>query len=88
MKVHSDDLRNKQLFRVPISVPMSLLNEQMAEYNHGQSLDKLNYRGGLGVEEILANINKKRIPERNTTQDDVDELNLILSKILPHEPTR
>jgi len=34
------------------------LSEQMARTNHGQTLRRLNERGGLGVEEIWANVNK------------------------------
>lgn len=49
----------------PKQIPMAMLDEQTAQYNHGQSLQKLKSRGGLGVHEALAIIDKKHWRERN-----------------------
>lgn len=38
------------------TVPFSLLNENSAQKNHSQSLDKLNSRGGLSFGEMFCNI--------------------------------
>ena len=42
------------LMRTGLAVRMDLLNEQWAQKNHGQSLERLAERGGLSVEEALA----------------------------------
>lgn len=53
MKVHSQcDCRHLNGWLKEI--PMGFLNEEWAQNNHGQSLDRLNERGGLTVWEILA----------------------------------
>ncbi len=79
MKVHSTCLRNKNLKNVPCDIPMELLNEEQAQINHGQSLKRLNERGGLGIAEILSNIKKdKSIYREEETQEMVDELNEIV----------
>jgi uncharacterized protein YacL len=82
MRMHSDCKRDKGLKNVPDSVPMSLLNEEQAKSNHGQTLKRLNERGGLGVLEMLDNINKRKLTWRKETQADVDELNALLSTFL------
>lgn len=80
MQVHPASTQNRKLGQVPKYVPMNMLNEKMAQHNHSQSLKRLNERGGLGVNEILANIkglgfNTIRAEE---TQADVNELNKII----------
>ena len=47
-------------------VPMNRLNEEWAEKNHAQSLNKLAERGGLSLCEIAAIINKR--PWREISQ--------------------
>lgn len=37
-----------------LAVRMSMLNEAQARLNHGQSLERLAERGGLGADEALA----------------------------------
>ena len=79
MKMHSTCLRDKTLTNVPKEVPDSLLNEEQAQINHGQTLHRLNERGGLGVTEILANIkHDKMLAFKEETQADVDELNALI----------
>ncbi len=36
--------------------PSYLMSEEMAQANHGQSLERLNERNGMGVTEIMANL--------------------------------
>lgn len=76
--VHSGDRSAKHLKNVPNSIPWGLLNEHFADINHKQSLNRLNERGGMGIVEILNNIDKKRLEFRHATQEDVDRLNLIV----------
>lgn len=84
MKVHSASGRDKNLKNVPDFVPMGLLNEEQAQHNHSQSLDRLNERGGLGVLEILDNIHKRKLTHRAyETQEEVDELNKLISEFKP-----
>ncbi len=75
---------NKELKNYPTSIPWSMLNEEQAQLNHGQSLTRLNERGGMGVSEILFNIKKQRLQFNKETQADVDELNLLIKAY--HEP--
>lgn len=42
------------------TIPFSLLNEEWAEINHGQTLKRLAERGGLGACEALAIMDKRR----------------------------
>lgn len=44
----------------PATIPMKLLNEKHAMTNHGQSLEKLNRRGGLGPDEAIAIIENRK----------------------------
>lgn len=57
MKIHS-------CYRIPEggirAVPFDLLCEDIADRNHGQSLESLNERGGLSPSEMLANIERRR----------------------------
>lgn len=46
---------------LPDFVPDAILNAQQADLNHGQTLERLNERGGLGVEEIVCNITRIRL---------------------------
>lgn len=75
MRVHGS--RNKKLSNYPDFVPDEMLSENQAQSNHGQSLKKLNERGGMAVYEILANIKGKRIMYGigEESQQDIDELN-------------
>lgn len=41
---------------LPDCIPDELLSEKWAEYNHGQTLKRLNERNGMGVEEMVCNI--------------------------------
>lgn len=85
MKVHSSSRNNKELKNVPSFVPFKFLNEEQAEHNHSQSLDKLNGRGGLGVLEVLDIIHKRKWSHRVETQQEVDELNSLIAESKPKE---
>jgi len=78
MIVHSLDRTSKELLNVPNYVPFDLLSEEWAKINHSQTLTRLNERGGLGVIEILNNIDKKHLEFRGATQQEVDRLNEII----------
>jgi hypothetical protein len=78
-KVHPGDLSNKNLTNVPITVPWGILNEDQAKENHSQTLTRLNERGGLGVLEMLNNIDKVRLEFRGTNQSEVDRLNKLVA---------
>lgn len=82
MTVHSGDRRNKKLLNVPDSIPFAMLNERMAQWNHSQTLDRLNERGGLCVLEMLNNIDNKKLEFRGATQQEVDRLNSLVTQFL------
>ena len=63
---------------MPTEIPWDMLNEDMAQKNHGQTLKRLNERGGLGVTECLSNINKTRLQFREEKIEDVLELNKLI----------
>ncbi len=42
------------------AIPMNMLNEEWAQKNHSQSLERLNDRGGLAVSEVIAIIEKRK----------------------------
>lgn len=46
---------------LPDFVPDAILNARQADLEHGQTLERLNERGGLGVEEIVCNITGIRL---------------------------
>ena len=71
--------REQGIMYYPDGVPMEMLSEFMAQKNHSQTLDGLNSRGGLGVNEILANLKSEAIGGKET-QKDVDELNRLIKK--------
>lgn len=56
MPVHPEDAKKPYC---PRQFPMHLLDEQQAQRNHGQTLQRLKERGGLGVLESLSIVNKK-----------------------------
>lgn len=68
MKVHSYRDYVKKYPDCPKEIPMSLLNEANAFGIHGQSLERLNERGGLSPIEIIGNI-------RNLPYSAFDSLN-------------
>jgi len=79
MEIHSESRRFHK--NCPKSVPMSLLNEEWAQKNHGQTLKRLNERGGMGVMEILDNIHKRRSSfGTRETEAHLDELLKILNE--------
>lgn len=81
MQVHP--YRNKGLKNYPDFVPNAMLSEEWAQHNHGQTLLELHNRGGLGVAEILANIDKQRKFDGKDTQEKIDRLNKLISEFNP-----
>lgn len=84
MKIHSGTLRdfNGRDYKgtvCPTEVPDSMLCEQWAYKIHGQTLHRLNERGGMGVNEILANIKKLPYSQiREETIEMVEELKMLI----------
>jgi hypothetical protein len=56
----AEERKHPAFERFPKSVPMPLLNEKWAQKNHGQTLKRLNERGGVCMCEALAIIGKRR----------------------------
>lgn len=71
---------------MPTEIPWDMLNELMAERNHGQTLKRLNERGGLGITECLFNIKGIRLQFREETRQDVDELKHLIEGFLKDNP--
>lgn len=46
---------------LPDYFPDALLSSQQADLEHGQTLERLNERGGMGIEEIVCNITGIRL---------------------------
>jgi len=51
-----------------LAIRMDLLNEEYAQSNHGQSLDKLANRGGLDLQEALAIIEHRKWMPQETKE--------------------
>jgi len=64
----------------PRSVPMSLLSEQQAQWNHSQSLARLNERGGLCPMEMLCNIERRSLDLRMNEDYAIDRIKDILKR--------
>lgn len=69
----------------PTSIPNELLNEDWAQKIHSQTLQRLNERGGMGVNEIMINIKRLSYQDYNTldTQKSIDEINALIKS---HNP--
>ncbi|MBE9583766.1 hypothetical protein IM792_04840 [Mucilaginibacter sp. JRF] len=46
----------KDLFGLPDFVPNELLNQKHALNNYGETLEKIDERGGMNIDEIVCNI--------------------------------
>jgi hypothetical protein len=46
----------EEKFGLPDCIPDAILSERRAQRNHGQTLERLNERGGLSVDEIVCNL--------------------------------
>lgn len=77
------DWRGTVLFpELPDEFPDALLSEDWAKKIHGQTLKRLNERGGMSVTELLMNLNKWTMSEffakygynYKPKQSDADEL--------------
>lgn len=68
----------KNVYGLPKYVPYELLNEEQAQRNHSQSLDRLNERGGLGVMEMLDNIHKRSL---SRVMENITHLNELIAII-------
>lgn len=58
-------------------INMDVLNEEWAQRNHGQSLERLNERGGLSVEEIMAIVERRRVRYSSVFTNTIDFLDCI-----------
>src|SRR5579859_2010602 len=63
-----DACRCRKFFGCPKWIPIGMLNEEWAQNNHGQSLQHLNSRGGLSLEEALAIIQKRKFYEMESPE--------------------
>lgn len=66
MRVHS---ASQKVPGCPESVPMGMLNEEWAKCNHGQTLNRLNERGGLSIGEMICNIERRKLVFQNTNNE-------------------
>lgn len=68
------DVREGYSKMLPAEIPDSLLNEDHAKHVHGQTLKRLNERGGMGVEEIVLNIKRLSYSDINliSKKDAID----------------
>lgn len=80
MKVLMSESDRIKLPDAPYIVPMELLSEDNAKRFHQQSLRTLNGRGGLTVQEILANIKGDDSVLKEDSVEAVNELLKLLSK--------
>lgn len=71
MKIHSTEL----------FINMDVLNEEWAKRNHGQTLERLNERGGLSVEEIMAIIERRKVRYQSVFTNTIDFLACIKKTI-------
>ncbi len=72
MKVHTDYWQYHRKYpHCPKEVPMGLLNEEQAQINHGQTLARLNERGGLCPIEMVCLIEHRRYPFGIDVSDEV-----------------
>ncbi len=83
MKVISSCLKQltqKGLINIPLEVPNELLNEDWAITNHGQTLARLDERGGMDITEIWLNILSMNLDfmDKGTTQRRIDVLNILI----------
>ncbi len=92
--LNQQGVRRSEEVAMPRNVPWSFVEtfRAQAEYNHGQTLERLNERGGLAPEEMWLAAHGKRLfrdGEPPSTQGAVDWLNGELAKLrdLPPEPT-
>lgn len=73
MKIHPGSIERFKT-ECPKSVPDSLLNERWASRIHGQTLARLNERGGMSIKEILMNIEQKQFDYKPESIDDLNKL--------------
>ena len=79
MKILTSAKERRELINIPLSIPDRILNENQARINHGQSLERLNARGGLGACEAVA-IAENRRWHRMEPQKAIDKLNEIVDQ--------
>jgi hypothetical protein len=79
--IDNQNLHNKKVFpELPDDFPDELLSEEWALRIHGQTLKRLNERGGLSVHELLMNLKRMTIRQFDNTfkggvtKYEVDEL--------------
>lgn len=73
---------NKIYKDLPDAIPNDILNKEWADKIHGQSLERLNERGGLSVIELIMNLKRLTMSDMyriygynyKPTKKDADEL--------------
>lgn len=84
MKILWDSWENKAKLNdgLPDTIPDSLLNADWALRIHGQTLERLNERGGLSLAEIVVNVKKLSYREfdKITVTDAVKFVKELLSQ--------
>lgn len=82
MDNHDYRTKNKKFPELPDDFPNELLSEDWADKVHGQTLKRLNERGGMSITELLMNLKRIGLGEQinkrgynyEPTQEDVNEL--------------
>lgn len=76
MRIMEYNYRGKKNFPfLPDTCHDELLSELWANKIHGQTLKRLNERGGMGITELLANIKKLQLRDiQSPTEADAKEL--------------
>jgi hypothetical protein len=74
----------------PAEFPDELLDEQWAQRIHGQTLKRLNERGGLSPSEIICNVEKLtfNVLLRLDDQQCVEKINIIISNLPPNDTNK
>lgn len=83
-----DYVHKRKIFpELPDEIPNEKLSEDWANRIHGQTLERLNERGGLSIAELIMNLKRqphseyiagRRLKNHETTQADATELLTLL----------
>jgi len=82
MKIHVDSLNG--LDGILLTFPTSLMSEEIAQMNHGQTLERLDERGGMEPREVIANLFRlklKWVRENPNSDEQLDLLKRIIEVV-------
>lgn len=68
MPIHSAREYQERFVWCPLEIPMDFLNEEWAQKNHSQSLERLAERGGLDPTEVMANIDRRSLKKMDIAE--------------------